>query len=155
MTSFERDLYAGLPADQYNARWWEHVKRFQGIVPPAERGEEYCDAATKTHINDDAAQYYDYALSYVILHQLHQHIANEILDQDPHDTDYFGREDVGAFIDGILRVGGTRDWRGLLREAVGDDISALPMLSYYAPLLSWLEEQNAGREHALPEEPRI
>ncbi len=156
MTHFEHDLYAGeFGPDEYNARWWDYVERFQGVAPPEPRDESFCDPATKTHINDDAAQYYDYALSYVILHQLHQHIANEILDQDPHDTDYFGREDVGAFIDGILRVGGTRDWRGLLREAVGDDISALPMLSYYAPLLSWLEEQNAGREHALPEEPRI
>ena len=156
MTHFEHDLYAGeFGPDGYNARWWEYVERFQGVVPPEPRDESYCDPATKTHINDDAAQYYDYALSYVILHQLHQHIAREILGRDPHDTDYYGREDVGSFIDGILRVGATRDWRELLRDAVGDDISALPMLSYYAPLMSWLEEQNAGREHTLPEEPRI
>jgi peptidyl-dipeptidase A len=156
MTHFEHDLYAGeFGPDQYNARWWEYVERFQGVSPPELRDESYCDPATKTHINDDAAQYYDYALSYVILHQLHQHIAQEILKQDPHNTDYYGREDVGAFVDGILRVGATRDWRELLWGAVGDDISALPMLTYYAPLMSWLEEQNAGREHALPPEPSI
>ena len=68
MTEFERDLYEkNLPADQFNQRWWELAKKYQGIEPPSVRGEEYCDAATKTHINDDAAQYYDYALSYVIL----------------------------------------------------------------------------------------
>jgi peptidyl-dipeptidase A len=156
MTHFEHGLYAGeFGPDEYNARWWEYVERFQGVAPPVPRDESYCDPATKTHINDDAAQYYDYALSYVILHQLHQHIAREILDQDPHDTDYYGREDVGAFIDGILRIGATRDWRELLREAVDDDISALPMLSYYAPLVKWLEEQNAGREHTLPAEPAM
>jgi len=156
MTHFEHDLYAGkFGPDEYNARWWEYVELFQGVAPSEPRDESHCDPATKTHINDDAAQYYDYALSYVILHQLHQYIAREILGQDPHNTDYYGREDVGAFIHGILRVGATRDWRELLREAVGDDISALPMLSYYAPLMSWLEEQNTGRQHALPEEPRI
>ncbi|MCH7534874.1 MAG: M2 family metallopeptidase, partial [Bacteroidetes bacterium] len=59
MTQFEYELYSnGLPKDQYNAKWWELVKKYQGIVPPYERGEEFCDAASKTHIIDDAAQYY-------------------------------------------------------------------------------------------------
>ena len=40
---------------------------------PARRA--FTDAATKTHINDDPAQYYDYALSYALLFQLHDHIA--------------------------------------------------------------------------------
>jgi peptidyl-dipeptidase A len=156
MTHFEHDLYAEeFGPNEYNARWWEYVERFQGVAPPEPRDESHCDPATKTHINDDAAQYYDYALSYVILHQLHEHIARGILGEDPHNTNFYGREDVGSFIDGILRVGATRDWRELLHEAVGDDISALPMLSYFAPLMTWLEEQNAGREHTLPEEPRI
>ena len=39
MTEFEYELYANnLPADQYNAKWWELVKKYQGIVPPSERG---------------------------------------------------------------------------------------------------------------------
>jgi len=28
-----------------NARWWEYVRRFQGIDPPGERGESFCDLA--------------------------------------------------------------------------------------------------------------
>jgi peptidyl-dipeptidase A len=156
MTHFEHDLYTGeFGADAYNARWWDYVERFQGIVPPSPRDESYCDPATKTHINDDAAQYYDYALSYAILHQLHAHISREILGQDPHATAYFGRTDVGEFIDGILRVGATRDWRELLEEAVGEEISARAMLEYYRPLMGWLEHQNAGRIHALPEAPPV
>src|SRR5690606_40682991 len=65
MTHYEHDLYAkNLPANEYNKHWWELVGKYQGISAPGVRGEEYCDAASKTHINDDAAQYYDYALSY-------------------------------------------------------------------------------------------
>ncbi len=156
MTHFEHDLYAGaFGPESYNARWWEYVERFQGIVPPSPRDESYCDPATKTHINDDAAQYYDYALSYAILHQMHAHIARTILGQDPHDTNYFGRHDVGAFLAGILRVGATRDWRELLEEAVGEEISARAMVEYYAPLMAWLQQQNAGRTHALSEVPPV
>ncbi len=56
MSHFEHDLYEkDLPKEEYNKRWWEYVEKFQGIVPPSVRGEEYCDAATKTHINNDPA----------------------------------------------------------------------------------------------------
>lgn len=153
MTFYERDLYAGLPPEQYNARWWELVRQFQGIEPPAPRGEEYCDAATKTHINDDAAQYYDYALSNVILHQLHAHVARNILGQDPRNTNYWGRTDVGDFLRGMLSLGNTRDWREVMIEYAGGEISARAMLDYYAPLLEWLEAENRERVHALPETP--
>ena len=152
MTHFEHDLYAeDLPIDQYNVRWWKYVENFQGIAPPAERGEEYCDAASKTHINNDAAQYYDYAVSYVLLHQFHRHIAEEILGEDPRDTDYWGRRDVGEFLDGILRRGATENWRSILQDTIGEDLSAEAMLEYFEPLLAYLRERNAGREHTLAE----
>ena len=154
MTHFERDLYAGgLAKDQYNARWWHYVQAVQGIAPPSERGEEYCDAASKTHINDDAAQYYDYAVSNILLHQMHRHIARNILDQDPRATNYYGQKDVGTFLDGILKLGATEDWRQVMREHLGEDISAQAMLEYFEPLTTYLKAQNEGREHALPETP--
>ncbi len=151
MTRFENDLYAGeLSSDRWNHRWWELKARYQGIQPPGPRPSDACDPATKTHINDDAAQYYDYALSYVILFQLHDHIAREILHEDPHDTNYYGRRDVGDFLRRLLRPGATRDWRVLLREATGEGLTATPMLRYFQPLLDWLKKQNEGRKHTLP-----
>ncbi|MDQ7053817.1 MAG: M2 family metallopeptidase [candidate division KSB1 bacterium] len=40
MTEFEYELYANdLPADQFNRKWWELKKTYQGIVPPSPRGE--------------------------------------------------------------------------------------------------------------------
>jgi len=154
MTHFERDLYSGnLPKDQYNARWWHYVKNIQGVAPPAERGEEFCDAASKTHINDDAAQYYDYAISGVLLHQIHRHIAEKILKQDPHNTNYWGRKDVGTFLEGILKLGATRDWRGVMKEQLGEELGAQAMLAYFDPLMSYLKQQNKDRTHTLPEKP--
>ncbi len=152
MTEFEHDLYAkNLPENQFNARWWELAKKYQGIVPPTERGEEYCDAASKTHINNDAAQYYDYALSYVILFQFHNHIAKNILNQDPHATNYYGSKEVGTWLNNILKVGATRDWREIMREATGEEISAGAMLEYFNPLMEYLQNENKNREYTLPE----
>ncbi len=150
MFSFEKELYADeLPPERWNARWWELAAKYQGIAPPTTRDERWCDAATKTHVNDDPAAYYDYALSYVLLFQLHDHIATQILHEDPHDTNYFARQDVGEFLKSIMEPGASVDWRELLREKTGSDLSAKPMLEYFAPLQKWLENENQGRKHAL------
>ncbi|MEQ8519182.1 MAG: M2 family metallopeptidase [Cytophagales bacterium] len=152
MTHFEHDLYVdSISDDQFNAKWWEYVSKFQGIVPPSERGEDYCDAASKTHINNDAAQYYDYALSYVLLFQFHNHIAENILMQDPRATNYYGNTEVGKFLHDVLSPGATRDWRELLKETTGEDINAKAMLNYFAPLMDYLKEVNKGRTHTLQE----
>lgn len=152
MPMFEYELYAEeLPADEFNAAWWRLAERFQGIAPPTPRGEEHADGLSKTHIHNDAAQYYDYALSYVILYQLHAQIAEDVLGQDPRATNYYGSREAGAFLQEILSVGMTRDWQELLVETTGRELTAEPMLEYYAPLLVWLREQNRGRTYTLAE----
>lgn len=153
MTRFEHDLYAeNLPQNQFNQRWWELKAKYQGIAPPSQRGEEYCDAASKTHISDDAAQYYDYALSFAIMFQIHNHIAKNILKEDPRATNYYGNKEVGEFLHELLSVGATRDWRELMRETVGEDISARAMLEYFEPLMVFLKELNEGKSYTLPQE---
>ena len=150
MSEWENSFYAdNLPADQLNARWWELCREYQGMVPPTPRGESYLDPATKTHINDDPAQYYDYALSYVILFQLHDHIAKNILHQDPHATNYYGNAEVGRFLRDIMRPGSSRDWREVLREKTGEDLSARAMVAYFQPLMTYLQQQNKGRKYTI------
>ena len=146
MSFFERDLYeGGLTVDEFNARWWDHAGRFQGIAPPDTRGEEYCDACTKTHITDDPAQYYDYAMAFVIKYQLHTHIARNILKQDPRNCNYYGNKEVGEFLWNLLSLGATRDWREVLLEVTGSEVSTKPMLDYFEPLVEHLAQENAGR----------
>ncbi len=151
MPQFEYELYEkNLPKDQFNKRWWEIARQYQGIVPPTARGEEFCDACTKTHINDDAAQYYDYAIANVLLFQMHDYIAREILKQDPHETNYYGNKEVGNFLKKIMTPGASRDWRVVLKEATGEDLSAKAMLRYFEPLMAYLKKENAGRKYTLP-----
>lgn len=152
MTRFEHELYANnLPPDQWNARWWELARQYQGIVPPAPRGEQFADALTKTHINDDPGQYYDYALSFALLFQMHNHIAQNILRQDPRNTNYYGNTGVGDFLRTLMAPGASRPWREVLRETTGQELNANAMMEYFAPLFAWLQEQNRGRTHTLPE----
>ncbi|MBT9392572.1 M2 family metallopeptidase [Hymenobacter sp. NST-14] len=150
MSEWENSFYAdNLAPDQLNARWWELAKQYQGIVPPTARGEQFLDPATKTHINDDPAQYYDYALSYIILFQLHDHIAKNILKQDPHATNYYGNQEVGAFLADIMRPGASKDWRTVLKDKTGEDLSARAMVEYFQPLMAYLKEKNKGRKYTM------
>ncbi|MBA3657040.1 MAG: M2 family metallopeptidase, partial [Gemmatimonadaceae bacterium] len=152
MTGFEHALYAGnLPADQFNAKWWELARKYQGIVPPTARGENFADALTKTHINDDPGQYYDYALSQALLFQLHNHIAKNILHQSPYDTDYYGSKEVGNFLRTLMAPGASRPWREVLRETTGRPLNAQAMVDYFQPLYGWLKQQNQGRTYTLPD----
>jgi len=45
----------------------------------------------------------------------------------------------------IKRTGGTEDWRKVLRDATGEDLSTRAMVAYFQPLAAWLQEQNKGR----------
>jgi peptidyl-dipeptidase A len=51
----------------------------------------------------------------------------------------------------MLKVGATKDWRLLLKEATGEELSANAMLEYFAPLTEYLKKVNEGRVHTLPE----
>jgi peptidyl-dipeptidase A len=147
MPHWEADVYArNLPADQWNARWWKYAAEFQGIEPPSPRGEEFCDAATKTHINDNPAYYYNYAFATVFKFQLHDYIARKILHQPPQSCNYADNKQVGDWLNNILKKGSTEDWRKVLKDATGEDISTRAMADYFKPLQAWLEEQNKGRQ---------
>jgi peptidyl-dipeptidase A len=147
MTHWEADMYANdLSPDQWNARWWKYVRDFQGVEPPTERGEEFCDAATKTHINDNPAYYYSYAIATVLKFQWHDYIARKILHQPPQRCNYANNKAVGDFLRDIMKKGGTEDWRKVLRDATGEDLSTRAMVEYFKPLMGWLQEQNKGRQ---------
>jgi peptidyl-dipeptidase A len=149
MSHFEHDLYEkALPPSEWQDRWWQYVGRFQGVEPPAPRPAELCDACTKTHINDDPAQYYDYALATLIKFQLHDHICSKILKQDVRSCDYGGDAAVGEFLRGVLKLGATRDWRTVIKEATGEEIGPRALLAFFEPLGAELARRNQGKDCA-------
>jgi peptidyl-dipeptidase A len=152
MSHFEHDLYeAELPPAEWQARWWQYAARYQGVEPPAgpARPGDLCDACTKTHINDDPAQYYDYALATLVTYQLHDHICSKILKQDVRACDYSGSAAVGKFLGDILRLGATRDWRTVIKHATGEEIGPRALLAFYQPLEAELARRNAGKSCSL------
>ena len=119
-----------IPAHWINNRW---SQEWTGLVEAA-------------NIDDTPCYYYSYAVATVLKFQLHDYIARNILHQPPQACNYAGNREVGAWLKSILEKGGTEDWRRLLREKTGEDLSTRAMVEYFKPLESWLEDQNKGRQ---------
>ena len=78
----------------------------------------------------------------MLKYQLHEHIARKILKQDPHACNYYGSKPAGAFIKSILEKGATEDWRTVLKDATGEELSTRAMVAYFEPLRAWLVKEN-------------
>ncbi|MBP1628069.1 MAG: Angiotensin-converting enzyme [Holophagaceae bacterium] len=152
MTEWEAEFYGGnLPADRLNQRWWELVKDKQGVVPPSARGEAFCDPATKTHINDAPAYYFNYAIAFVMKYQFHDYVCRNILKQDVHGANYANHPEIGAWMRTWLSKGASEDWRTLLKTATGEELSTRAMKAYFEPLTQWLQAENARHMKEHPE----
>src|SRR5438046_10694914 len=112
----------------------------QAIEPPSPRGAAWCDAATQVDLNDAPAYYYNYAFATVFKFQLHDYIARKILHQPPQSCNYADNKEVGAWLNNILKKGGTEDWRKVVKEATGEDSVTRAMMEYVKTLMRWLEE---------------
>jgi peptidyl-dipeptidase A len=145
MAHFEHDLYqSDLPPAEWQKRWWKYVAEFQGVAPPSQRPADGCDACTKTHVNDNPAAYYQYAIAAAIKYQLHDHICKKILKTDPHSCSYYGHKEVGDFLRSILKQGATRPFNDVIREATGEPLSTRALLEDFKPLDGWLDQQLKG-----------
>ena len=59
--------------------------------------------------------------------------------------DHYGNKEVGKWLWDILSVGATSDWRQLIKEKTGEDLSSRAMLDYFKPLLEHLKKENGGQ----------
>jgi peptidyl-dipeptidase A len=79
------------------------------------------------------------------------HISKNILKQDPHNTNYYGSKETGAFLRDLMYPGASVDWRQHLQKNLGSSMNAKAMLEYFGPLMQYLKKENKDRQHTLPE----
>ena len=137
----EHDLYAGRSPTGPQ-------RRLVGAGPPpsgdraAAQRPESSATPPRRPTSTTTAEYYDYAIATVIKFQRHDHIAREILKQDPRACNYYrqaGRRVPPGSSPGP-RGTGTRSPRGHRRG-----LSAPAMVAYFAPRPMRLSKENRGR----------
>ena len=141
------DVFAGrVPADRWNAHWWELRRRFQGVDAPVERSEQDFDPGAKYHVPGNTP-YLRYFLARVYQYQFHRALCAAAGWKGPiHACSIHGAREAGRRIQEMMAMGASRPWPDAMEALTGQrqaDASAL--LEYYAPLRAWLHARNAGQ----------
>jgi peptidyl-dipeptidase A len=130
------------PAD-YDKAWWALTQEYQGVARPAPIADGGFDAGAKFHVASDTP-YARYFLAHVLQFQFHRALCKEAGDTGPlYRCSIYGNQKAGAKFQQMLEMGTSKPWPEALKAVTGSDkMDATAMLEYFAPLKTWLDEQN-------------
>jgi peptidyl-dipeptidase A len=131
----------------YNQAWADLKQQYQGITPPVARSEADFDPGAKFHIPGNTP-YARYFLARILQFQFYKAACDMSGWKGPlHRCSFYGNKEVGQRLNQMLAMGASKPWPDALQAFTGSrEMTAKPMLEYFAPLQAWLEKQNAGKQ---------
>lgn len=149
MDKWRWQVFSGeMTPETYNDGWWALRTQYQGIRPPVERDADYFDAGGKYHIPNNVS-YTRYFIAHILQFQFHKAACDMAGWEGPlHRCSIYGAEDtVGEGFNAMLEMGQSRPWPEALEAFTGTpDMDGSAVVEYFAPLMEWLEDQNADRQ---------
>ena len=141
------DVYSGKtkPAD-YDKSWWQLREQYMGMKRPAPlNGIAGFDAGAKYHVAADVP-YARYFLADMLQFQFHRALCREAGYTGPlNRCSVYGNAKAGAKLQQMLELGASKPWPEALKAISGEDkIDGNALLEYFAPLKTWLDQQNAA-----------
>lgn len=136
-----------IPPERYNQAYWELRAKYQGVGPFEPRDETYFDPGAKYHIPANVP-YMRYFLATVLQYQFHRALCRHAGHEGPlHSCSIYGSRAAGDKLKQMLALGAQKPWPDALQVLTGQrEMDASAILEYYAPLMQWLEKQNAGKQ---------
>jgi peptidyl-dipeptidase A len=141
------DVFSGkTPPSKYNEAWWALRTRYQGVSSPVPRNESNFDPGAKYHIPGNTP-YTRYFLARILQFQFHRALCKAAghtgaLDQ----CSIYANNAAGERLRAMLKIGASRPWPEALQAISGEtQMDPSAMVEYFAPLRSWLQEQNKGQ----------
>jgi len=130
--------------NDYNKAWWDLRLKYQGIVPPAPRTEQDFDPGAKYHVPANTP-YARYFLAHILQFQFHRALCREAGITGPlYQCSIYGNKKAGEKLKAMLAMGQSAPWPEALKAMTGEDkMDATAILDYFAPLKTWLDQQNA------------
>ena len=134
------------PTD-YNKAWWELKAKYQGVAPATARGEDFFDPGAKYHVPGNTP-YTRYFLSHVLQFQFYKALCDASGFKGPlYECSFYGNPEAGKRYWAMLSKGASQPWQQTMKELTGGEkMDASAVLEYFAPLQTWLKEQNAGQQ---------
>ncbi len=132
--------------ENYNQAWWQLKAQYQGVAPATPRGEEFFDPGAKYHVPGNTP-YTRYFLSHVLQFQFYKGLCDAAGHTGPlNECTFYGNKAAGQKFWSMLEKGASQPWQATLRELTGTEkMDAGPVLEYFAPLQTWLTQQNEGK----------
>ena len=136
------------PGD-YNKAWWELREKYQGVSAPAPRTEEDFDPGAKYHVPANTP-YARYFLAAILQFQFHRALCREAGFSGPlYQCSIYGNKKAGEKLKAMLAMGLSEPWPAALKAMTGEDkMDATAIIDYFAPLKTWLDQQNASGSQA-------
>jgi len=141
------EVFSGqVSPDHYNQAWWDLKLKYQGVAPPGPRGEEFFDPGAKYHVPGNTP-YMRYFLAHVLQFQVHRALTEAAGETGPlHRRSIYGSKVAGEKLEKMMLMGASRPWPDALEALTGQrQMDASAVLDYFAPLKTWLDEQNRGQ----------
>jgi len=129
--------------ENYNQAWWDLREKYQGIVPPVPRSEQDFDPGAKYHVPANTP-YARYFLAAILQFQFHRALCREAGFTGPlYQCSIYNNKKAGEKLKAMLAMGSSEPWPAALKAMTGEDkMDATAIIDYFAPLKSWLDEQN-------------
>jgi peptidyl-dipeptidase A len=130
----------------YNQAWWDLREKYQGVRPPVARSEQDFDPGAKYHVPGNTP-YTRYFLAAILQYQLHEGLCKAAGNKGPlHRCSIYGNKEAGQRLEKMLAMGLSRPWPEALEAVTGTrQMDGTAIVNYFAPLKSWLDQQNKGR----------
>ena len=131
----------------YNKGWWDLRQKYQGVMAPVARSEKDFDPGAKYHVPGNTP-YTRYFLAAILQFQLHRGLCQAAGDKGPlHRCSIYDNKVAGARLEKMLEMGQSRPWPEALEAVTGQkQMDATAIIDYFAPLKTWLDQQNQGRK---------
>jgi peptidyl-dipeptidase A len=145
------EVFAGqVKPENYTKAWWELRKKYQGIVPPAERTEADFDPGAKYHVPSNTP-YMRYFLACILQFQFQRALCREAGYSGPlHRCSIYGNKAAGEKLNSMLVMGQSKPWPQALEALTGEkQMDASALADYFAPLKTWLDEQNKANHYTV------
>ena len=147
MDKWRWQVFSGeLTPGSYNDGWWALRTQYQGVRPPNERDASYFDAGGKYHIPNNVS-YTRYFIAHILQFQFHKAACDMAGWEGPlHRCSIYGSQEVGEKFNAMMEMGASKPWPEALEAFTGTrDMDGSAVVEYFAPLMEWLQEQNADR----------
>jgi peptidyl-dipeptidase A len=142
------DVFSGkAPKAKYNEAWWALHTKYQGIASPVPRTEADFDPGAKFHV-PSSTPYIRYFLARIYQFQFHRALCKAAGHKGSLDTcSIYGSKEAGARLRAMLELGQSKPWPEALAVLSGETkADATALLEYFAPLRTWLKDQNKGEQ---------